>query len=249
MGVILLIAGILVTADAAAVMIMLGFETGTFLALAIGVVMLFWGANYKSMKTARGFLRFCKWIFKIFIIYMTAMSLFLAVYGAVSDSDYSEDYIVVLGSSIKGGQPQPLLLERLKTAAKYCELNPAAKVIVSGGQGFGENTAEAEVMSAYLIEKGVNVSNIIKEDVSNNTYENFKLSNEAAEGALSSSNVVTVTNGFHILRAKMYANMCGVDTHTLSARTKWYMIPVSYIRESAAIIKMFVYYVPRHIGS
>lgn len=249
MGIILLIAGILVTADAAAVLIMLGFELGSVFALIMGVFMIFWGANYKAAKRAKGFLRFVKWIFKVFIIYTAAMSLFLAVYGAVDDADYGENYVVVLGSAVKNSRPQPLLSERIKTTAEYCGLNVDAAIIASGGQGFGENMPEAEVIDAYLTDKGVARERITTETNSRSTYENFIMSNEAVGGALTDASVVTVTNGFHVFRAKMCAQMCGISTHTLSAKTRWYMVPVSYIRESAAIIKMLVYYVPKHIGS
>ena len=242
MGVVLLILGILLTADAAAVAVML--DAGIGVSFAVGLFLILWGVNYKNLKEGNGFMKFLNVIFKLFLVYIIGMSCFLAVFGAVSDADYREDYAVVLGCAVRDSQPMPDLTERLKTAADYCEKNPDATVIVSGGKGWDENVSEAAVMSNYLTEHGVSANRIIKEDSSRNTRENFMLSNSAANGALERSRVVTITNHYHVFRAKMYAKQCGIKTHTLSAPTRPYSIPVSYVRESLAMIKMFIYYLP-----
>ena len=85
---------------------------------------------------------------------------------------------------------------------------------------------------------------IIKEESSRNTYENFMYSDAVAASALKNSSVVTITSNYHAFRAKMYASRCGIDTRTLGAPTKWYLIPVSYVRESIAMIKLFMSYIP-----
>ena len=244
MGVVILILGILLTADAAAVTVMLGFELGKLLVLIMGILLILWGAGYKSMKEWHGFKRFLRILMKLGLLYIIGMSCFLAAFGMVSDAVYREDYAVVLGSAVKNSQPMPDLMERLKTTVDYCEKNPNAVIIVSGGQGFDENTAEANVMYSYLVDKGIGTDRIIREDQSHNTRENFKLSNEVTGGILGQSRVVTITNNYHVFRAKLYAKMCGINTHTLSAKTRWYLIPVDYVRESLAMIKLLVYYLP-----
>ena len=242
MGVFLLILGILLTADAAAVAIML--DAGIGVSFAVGIFLILWGFNYKTLKEGNGFMKFLNIIFKLFLVYIVGMSCFLAAFGAVSDANYREDYAVVLGCAVRDSQPMPDLTERLKTAVDYCEQNPDATVIVSGGKGWDENVSEASVMCNYLIEHGVSADRIIKEDSSRNTRENFMLSDAAVSGELERNRVVTITNHYHVFRAKMYAKQCGINTHTLSAHTRPYSIPVSYVRESLAMIKMFIYYLP-----
>ena len=245
MGIILLIAGILLAADAAAVAIMLDMSLGA--AFAVGIFLIVWGVFYKKMKNGNAFMKFLNVIFKIFLAYIIGMSCFLAIFGAVSDVDYSEDYAIVLGSAVRRSRPGPALKARLDAAAEYCAENTDAAVIVSGGKGWDENVSEASVMYKYLTGSGVDADRIIVEDKSRNTYENFKLSDKITDGAMRGASVVTITNGFHAFRAKLYAKLCGINTHTLSAPTRPYLIPVSYVRECLAMVKMIVYYLPVHL--
>ena len=242
MGVFLLILGILLTADAAAVAVML--DAGIGVSFAVGIFLILWGFNYKTLKEGNGFMKFLNIIFKLFLVYIIGMSCFLAAFGAIPDANYNEDYAVVLGCAVRDSRPSPDLTERLKTAADYCEKNPNAKVIVSGGKGWDENMSEAAVMYEYLISHGVSADRIIKEDSSHNTRENFTKSDALTNGALRTSSVVAITNDYHVFRAKMYAGQLGINTHTLGAPTKPYTIPVSYVRESLAMIKMLIYYLP-----
>lgn len=243
MGVILVIIGILLAADSLAVMIM-GFEIGAFFACVIGFILIFWGANYKSVKQWHGFLRFLKILMKIGLIYILAASCFLAVTGNISETNYAEDYAVVLGCGTRNGQPTKPLRQRLDKAVEYATTNENAVIIVSGGRGIGESAAEADVMYSYLVDKGISADRIVKESNSHNTYENFKLSNEAVNGALQETGTAVITNSFHIFRAKLYAKLCGVYAKACPAPTSIYYIPVYYVRESLALIKAAVYYIP-----
>ena len=242
MGIAILIMGILLTADAAAVAVML--RAGIGVSFAIGVFLMLWGFNYRNLKEGNGFMKFLNVIFKLFLAYIIGMSCFLAVFGLMTDTNYNEDYAVVLGCAVRNSQPMPDLVQRLDTTVDYCEKNPNATVIVSGGQGWDENVSEAQVMYDYLISNGVSATRIVREDASRNTRENMTLSDAAVNGALKSSSVVTITNDYHVFRAKMYASQYGINTHTLGATTKWYLIPVSYVRETLAMIKMFISYLP-----
>lgn len=242
MGVVILILGILLTADAAAVGVML--SGGLSISLAVGIFLMIWGFNYKNLREGNGFMKFLNVVFMLFLVYIVGMSCFLGAYGAFGNSSYHEDYAVVLGSAIRNSQPMPDLTERLNTAADYCEKNPNATVIVSGGQGSDENVSEAEVMYTYLAEHRVSADRIVKEEGSRNTRENFALSNAAVGGALGTSSVVTITSKYHVFHAQMYAKQCGIDTRTLGAPVKWYLIPVSYVRESLAMVKLLWSYIP-----
>ena len=68
------------------------------------------------------------------------------------------------------------LARRLDAALAYLEENPKAYVVVSGGQGAGEDISEAEAMRRYLAARGIEESRILMEDKSMSTLENFLFS-------------------------------------------------------------------------
>lgn len=247
MPIILFIVGLILAGDGLAVIVSVNFELGAFLTLIIGLIMLFWSVNYRRIKASKGAVRFCRNLFKIGVIYIFTASLFLGVYGLVNDVNYNEDYMLVLGCGIRDSKPLMTLKERLDAALDYAEKNPDVKIIVTGGQGTNENVPEAEVMYNYLVEKGIDKNNIIKESNSHNTYENYQLSDEILNNTLKNYDVVTITSDYHMFRAKLYAKLSGIDTKTYSAKTSIYLVPVSYVRESLALIKMIGYYMPTHL--
>lgn len=88
------------------------------------------------------------------------------------------DYIIVLGAGIKGEQVPPLLASRIDKGIEILKKNPKALVIMSGGQGKGEDIPEGEAMARYAINKGIDESKIIIEDKSTNTKENLLFSSK-----------------------------------------------------------------------
>ena len=58
------------------------------------------------------------------------------------------EFVLVLGAQTHGDRPSRTLRERLDLAAEYLEVHPAARVILSGGQGADETQTEASVMAA-----------------------------------------------------------------------------------------------------
>lgn len=115
--------------------------------------------------------------------------------------------IIILGAQVRGKRITNSLKRRLDAALLYLENHPRTKVIVSGGQGRGEDVSEAEAMSAYLIEKGVDRGRIYREERSVSTRENFRFSRKYTDPA--QEKVGIVTNGFHIYRAAMIAKQEG----------------------------------------
>lgn len=147
------------------------------------------------------------------------------------------DYIVVLGAQVRGDRITKSLAKRLDAAYDYAQKNNEVKIIVSGGQGKGENLSEAEAMEGYLVEKGIDKNRIIKEDKSTSTYENMKFSKEKMEGA--SPKVAVVTNNFHVYRAMKIAEKTGLkNVQGLAAKSDNHLIVNYMVREAFAIVKM-----------
>lgn len=245
MGILWILIGIIIAADGAAVGFTGTFNPGELITLAVGAILIIYGLYHKSFVKKGGKYRLFKYFVRIMTVYFAVMSLFLFAYGQVNDTDYKEDYVIVLGGGIKDGEPTAALRERLDRTVEYHRKNPDAKIIVTGGKGGNENVPEAEVMYEYLAKKGVNTERLITESEAHNTYENFSLSKRLMNYG-SDTGVVTISSDYHMFRAKLYASMSGIDTDTLSSHTQIFLVPTSYIRESLAVIKMLVYYIPKH---
>ncbi len=170
------------------------------------------------------------------LIFILAVSFFLAIYGSRDNSSYDEDAVIVLGYGVKGGIIPPMLKLRLDKTVEYHHRNPDAIIIVSGGRGNETKPSEAKIMKEYLIKNGIPDNMIIKEDKSRTTVENFMFSADML-GEISS--VALITNVFHVYRSVRYARAFGIDVNHIGAKTKLCDIPWIYIREVALVVHMF----------
>ena len=60
------------------------------------------------------------------------------------------DYIIVLGAGIIGSRVTPLLAARIEKGIELLCYNPNAVLIMSGGQGSGEDIPESKAMADYM---------------------------------------------------------------------------------------------------
>ena len=98
--------------------------------------------------------------------------------GMKSSGKKNLDYVVVLGAHVKGDVPSKALELRLKAALKYARENEDTTLILSGGQGFGEDITEAKCMENYLTAHGISQERLVLEEKSTSTKENLKFSYE-----------------------------------------------------------------------
>ena len=177
-----------------------------------------------------------------------AIIVFVAVEGMIvafpKKSAENCDYIIVLGARVMGNEPGLTLKGRLDRALEYVKSNDDdCKIVVSGGKGDGENISEAEAMKRYLVDRGIKPDMIIKEDKSVNTMQNFEFSKDKIEKdskeKVADVDVKVVTTDFHAFRSEKYAKRAGYEKLSFyTERTKWYLMPVFYMREFFAVIKM-----------
>ena len=86
------------------------------------------------------------------------------------------DYFLVLGNALKtDATPTPELTARLEGALWASEKNPAARLLVSGGAQV-RDIKECEVMSRWLIDRGVCPRRVLQERRSLDTVENIRMS-------------------------------------------------------------------------
>jgi len=146
------------------------------------------------------------------------------------------DYIIVLGAQIKGTKVTNSLRERLDTAYDYIVLNPNTKIIVSGGQGEGEDVTEAYAMKEYLVARGIEESKITMENCSSNTNENMKFSVRFI--ADKNASVGIVTSNFHIYRSIKLAKAQELTTVSGIASPCDSILFLNYmVRESIGVVK------------
>ncbi len=146
------------------------------------------------------------------------------------------DYIVVLGAGVIGARITPLLAARIERGIELLHSNPGAVLIMSGGQGPGEDIAEGEAMARYAEEKGVGIEKIIIESRSKSTEENLLFSSRLMEK--DRSKVVVVTTSYHVFRALLLAKQQGLKCVGFGAKTKWYFTLNALIREFAGYLRL-----------
>ena len=83
-----------------------------------------------------------------------------------SQNEKRVDCLIVLGAQVRGKKITDSLKRRLDRAVMYLKKYPDTRVIVSGGQGPGEEISEADAMAEYLIRSGIDRERIIREDKS-----------------------------------------------------------------------------------
>lgn len=183
----------------------------------------------------------------IFFVFLNVVALYflglLCVYvitGYLNTFHISEkqnfQYIIVLGCQVFGKKVPPLLAGRIEKGIELYHKNPDAILIMSGGQGNGEDIAEAEAMKQYAIEHGVDENRILVEDQSTDTREN--LLNSLALMQEGTGSIAIVTNAFHVFRALLIANTLHIHARGYGSKTKWYFSLNAMIREFVGYLSM-----------
>ena len=152
-----------------------------------------------------------------------------------------EKALIVLGAGLHGEEVSDTLARRLDVAFAFWQQNPEVLLVVSGGQGADEAVSEAAAMARYLEQKGVPEGQILKEDRSSTTEENFAFSLALLEqnGVSPSSPIAFATNRFHCFRAGRVAADTGFEQAlALPATLSPEMVLPCYFREGLA----FLYY-------
>lgn len=157
---------------------------------------------------------------------------------AVSAGKSGGEYAIVLGAGVNGTKPSLSLKARLEAALKFAGDNPESTLILSGGQGGGEDISEAQCMYNYLVDRGVDPGRLILEDKSTDTRENLTYSLEKLRALDPNFGSVTViTAGYHIARARMMAeDLDYPETTARAAHTRLPFLELNYyLREIPAI--------------
>ncbi len=224
------------------------FSLGNALSFFVGAVFFCYGFWYPALCAhcqagwRAWFHRLLQGALVLFLGSFCLCSVLLYITGK-EEPPQGADVVLVLGAGLKGDQVSLSLAYRLDAAFDYYLQNPGCKILVSGGQGPNEWVTEGSAMKQYLLEKGVAESDLLVEESSSRTMENFLFSKLLIEEAFPQKEVtvVYVTNGFHVFRAGCIAKQTGYDAHGLGAKTVPYLAPAQYLREYFSLLNFFTF--------
>ncbi len=157
------------------------------------------------------------------------------------DVGTEHDAIIVLGAGLRNGdQLSGTLQQRLDKAIEIYN-GKEVPIVVSGGQGPDELVSEASVMKDYLVQMGIDESDIYIEDKSTSTEENFAYSKVILDELFTDDYVVIfTTNNFHVFRASRYMKDAGLVGYGAGTDSIASLIPYNYLREYMAIHLYFL---------
>ncbi|MBQ4472999.1 MAG: YdcF family protein [Lachnospiraceae bacterium] len=157
---------------------------------------------------------------------------------------FDKDYILILGSRImEDGTLTRLLQGRADRAVEFAKMQKKAAgkdlvFVPSGGKGSDEVMAEGDAIAAYLRGIGIPEEQILVENRSVNTQENFRNSVELIrerEGGKDAKIAFSTTN-YHVLRSGMIATAQGVRAEGIGSATKRYFWVNAFVREYIATL-------------
>jgi uncharacterized SAM-binding protein YcdF (DUF218 family) len=128
---------------------------------------------------------------------------------------------MVLGAAVLGDEPSPVLVERLRHAEELYQAGDVRKIVVTGGLSPEDDLSEAVASRNWLEAEGIPERDIVVEDQSRTTFENFQLAKPIMEQA-GISDVLIVSDPLHMRRAKLIADRTGIVAETSPTRTSLY---------------------------
>lgn len=228
--------------------LMFGFVAFSSVFCMLGIVLLVYG--YVELKfnidiwghIPKIFRRIITTLFTIGLVIFIGIESIIIYNGHHYDTE-KPDYLVVLGAGLRGNSISASLLYRLETTLDFHEMYPDVRIVVSGGQGKGENMAEALAMRNFLVDNGVDPSLIIMENKSTDTYENFLYTKEVLEEETGKEGftITIISNNFHMYRAKFLAKEVGFSTYGYPAPSHKASALVFYVREFFGVIKAYIF--------
>ena len=159
------------------------------------------------------------------------------MHGATADKGEFQ-YLLVLGTVVKGTEPSAMLADRIQGAYDYLTAHPDTICIVSGGKGDEVNLSEAECMYNELVEMGIDPARILMEDRATSTVENFQFSLALIEEetGVRPETLGVLSSEFHLFRARMFARQAGVTPIAIPAHTSDVTTFVTYLLREIPLV-------------
>ena len=148
------------------------------------------------------------------------------------------DCILVLGAGVRpGGEPSPMLRDRLSRGVELYNAGVSGKLVMSGDHG-SEYYDEVNAMKKWAINAGAASEDIFMDHAGFSTYESLYRLKEV----FCAESVVIVTQRYHLYRALYIAQALGLDAVGVPTEETSYSGQIYRdIREIAARVKDVIY--------
>lgn len=171
-------------------------------------------------------------------------TILLATKAAKRIPTFDRDYILILGCKIKSdGTLTNLLKGRADRALAFARMQKEATgkdlvFVPSGGKGADEVMAEAEAIRNYLLQSGIPEEQILTENQSVNTYENFQnaMALIRTNTTLPNPKLAFATTNYHVFRSGILAAKQGIRAEGIGSGTRSYFWINAFIREFTATV-------------
>lgn len=204
---------------------MLGYSFTVMVLLGIAGLLLLYGTLIPLFAktypmTARRLKRMFTAILCVGFI-LVAVTEFYIIRASLGEPTESCDYVVVLGAKVRSDGPSVALMERIYGARDYLQAHPDVIAVVSGGQGPDEPMTEAQAMYDELVKMGIDENRLWIEDRATSTWENlnFALTLIEEKTGTRPDNIGIVSSEYHLFRASLFADACGVESVLIPAQT------------------------------
>jgi SanA protein len=153
---------------------------------------------------------------------------------------------IVLGASVRNGQPSPLLADRANTAIKLYQKGKVNKILVTGDNGALSHD-EVTPVRKYLLDAGIPAADIFLDHAGFDTYSSMY----RARDVFQAHSATIVTQDFHLPRSLYIARRLGIDAYGIVAVGHVGSV-YDYVREIPASVKammdLAIMRVPKYLG-
>jgi uncharacterized SAM-binding protein YcdF (DUF218 family) len=247
----MIVVGVLLVGDGLGLMLRGVFNFGVVLPCVLGVALMGLAGRWNAVARWRAARPWRQWLWRAgwtaLIVWLASVALFfqfvrhdIADLAPNASAGPVPSAIIILGSGSPNCEVSPTLAARLEDGLQQARRFPAAAVVVSGGQDFGQlQCTEAGIMGDYLLAHGLAPGRLIREDRSTSTAENLHFSRQllAQRGIRMTDPVIVVTSDFHLMRAERIARKAGfASVSGAAAPTPLYIRYNAWLREYFAYI-------------
>ena len=158
-------------------------------------------------------------VLALLLLVMTVTGIMIMTFGGTQPAILPR-YLLVLGTTVNGTEPSPMLQNRINAAYDYLTAYPEVICVVSGYKN-NADISEAQCMYNELTEMGISPDRIWIEEQASSTVENFNYSLALIEEKTGTQAdwITVLSSEFHLLRASMFARDCGVNAIYVGAET------------------------------
>ena len=146
------------------------------------------------------------------------------------------EILFVLGTTVNGTEPSPMLKQRLDAAVEYLNTYPDAICIVTGGKGDENNLSEAQCMYNYLTAAGIAADRITMEDRATTTIENL----QNVRSMLDTNAVDILSSDFHLYRAGLIARDAEFIPTLIPAKTEPFSLLLPWFFREIIALELYL---------